>query len=380
MQGVARHHLDAAFIRAHLRCSASKRDHDEHQSFIISPNVEEWEGWNSGPSRFIRLYLWKQGASMAEHMHAKEYFLASTQAGDRTFAHCDGLVFAPTDPILFVFNPATREVVELPYADQINVRRHYRNACYSAGLGRDPGGGGGGRYKVVQAFFRTEQPYVTKTVPVMGILVFTIGEGCTGVWREIEDDLPYNVMRYQTAVHVNGFLFWRIGGRYVEPPPQGILCLSLRDEKLSLTGLPGSLGPAAFEYESDDGFAFDALNGRELCLAARTTTETLTIWTMAIEDDYCGGSNSQPSSWEKRYCIHASDLFHPVAVLPGGSGIILREHRYGMALYRYELATSELSTFRNMIRINYQGRPRKWKDLRFCNVMPYTESLVRLAA
>jgi len=48
-------------------------------------------------------------------------------------------------------------------------------------------------------------------------------------------------------------------------------------------------------------------------------------------------------------------------------------------MYCYDLATCELTTLCDMARMRYQGRrERKWKDLFFFNVKPYTESLVRI--
>ena len=48
-------------------------------------------------------------------------------------------------------------------------------------------------------------------------------------------------------------------------------------------------------------------------------------------------------------------------------------------MYCYDLATCELTTLCDMARMRYQGRrERKWKDLFFFNVKPYTESLIRI--
>jgi hypothetical protein len=38
------------------------------------------------------------------------------------FAHCDGLVLAPTDTKLYLFNPATGDAITLPESHRNNLR------------------------------------------------------------------------------------------------------------------------------------------------------------------------------------------------------------------------------------------------------------------
>jgi hypothetical protein len=55
----------------------------------------------------------------------------------------------------------------------------------------------------------------------------------------------------------------------------------LEDEEFGITGLPDPLDPA-----QDDVFLLDVLRGRELCLTASNTDETmLTVWTLPVAVD-----------------------------------------------------------------------------------------------
>ena len=101
------------------------------------------EGWPTDFSNHIHFYQWHQGASMAALMHAEDFHGEFSIV--RQFAHCDGLVLAPTDTGIYLFNPATRETVKLLSSN----RRRGGVYCCCDGLGRDPRTG---EYKVVQAF------------------------------------------------------------------------------------------------------------------------------------------------------------------------------------------------------------------------------------
>lgn len=93
---------------------------------------------------------------------------------------------------------------------------------------------------------------------------------------------------------------------------------------------------------------------------------------MKVDDD--GGQGQ----WEQRYNIRSRDLYHPMALVAGGSRLLLWR---GCVVYGHDLAKpeAELSTVCKLDRIRYQGRQaRKWKNLCTFNVTPYAESLVRL--
>ncbi|PUZ73853.1 hypothetical protein GQ55_1G021100 [Panicum hallii var. hallii] len=197
---------DPFFTRAHLRWSASR--------------WEEEEGWPTNFSNHIRFYQWQQGASMATFMHAEDFDCKFSFV--RYFAHCDGLVLAPTDTGIYLFNPATRETVTLP----ISIRHHEE----ATGTG-------------------------------MRMEVLTVScNGGAAAWREIAEDLPYPACNWRTAVTVNGFLFWRVAKHLPGLPPRGLIHLSLADETLGITTLPDSVDPVL-----PDAFALDDLHG-ELCL------------------------------------------------------------------------------------------------------------------
>lgn len=352
---------DPVFIHTHLRSSASRCEQDP--AFLITPiTFDPGEASQTTFSSHIRFYQWQQGApnggKAAMFKHAKDF------AGEFNqfcyFAHCDGLVLAPTDTKLYLFNPATRDTITLPDSERNDLRNRPR-ACHCTGLGRDPHTG---KYKVVQAFFRAIYAGVITNVHLMGMEVLTIGGDA--VWRETTRP-PYPVVSWQPVLHIKGFMYWRIDGYHHEDEaPRGLLRLSLADESFHVTGLP--------DPDLDLSFSLEVLHGQdqELCLTACTGDESLTVWTMKVDD---GGGQGQ---WEKRYNIRSQDLCHPMALVAGGSRLLLRR---GCVVYGHDLAKpeAELSTACKLDRIRYQGRRgRRWKNLWIFNVTSgYTESLVR---
>jgi F-box interacting protein len=292
---------------------------------------------------------------MATFMHAEDFDCKFSFV--RYFAHCDGLVLAPTDTGIYLFNPATRETVTLP----ISIRHHEEVHCCCIGLGRDPRSG---KYKVARAFYRSWDPD-TGMGTGMRMEVLTVScNGGAAAWREIADDLPYPACNWRTAMTVNGFLFWRVAKHLPGLPPRGLIHLSLADETLGITTLPDSVDPVL-----PDAFALDELHG-ELCVTEVTDDETVTIWTLAVQED-----GVQGQCWEQRCIVQLGGFFHPLAFLPGGR-IMLKA---GFDISIYDMATAKLTTVWQMDRLKYQGRrARTWKNLFVFNALRYTESLVRI--
>ena len=107
----------------------------------------------------------------------------------------------------------------------------------------------------------------------MGMDVFTIASKDGAIWREIASDPPYPAQRSFTGLSINGYMFWRIAKPELDEqpqPPRGLLHLSLEDEEFGIIGLPDSLDPA-----QDDVFLLEVLRGRELCLTASNSDETI---------------------------------------------------------------------------------------------------------
>ncbi|KAK3151948.1 hypothetical protein QOZ80_2BG0152490 [Eleusine coracana subsp. coracana] len=354
---------DPTFIKEHLRFSASKWKQDP--SFIISPHYLTYViSWESIPSTFsnrIRFYQWKDGASAAKLLHAKDFVDEFSRV--REFVCCDGLVFAPTDTKLYLFNPATRDSITLPDSNRNNLWLCGPSLCYCAGLGLDPHTG---NYKVVQAFYRSVDH--DTNIYHMGMEVFTIagGNGGGGAWREMMNDPPYPAERSQTSVSVKGFMFWHIDKAHSKPQtPWGLLCLNLSDETFSVTGMPDSLDPVLADADDEESsYTVDVVN-EELCLTARSSDVGITIWTLRMPDQ----------CWEQRFKMLISHICHPLAFLEGGT-IMLRKDQF---LYRYDLPSSSLTFLREMNNMRYQGRRSwSWKNIFFFNVNSYVESLVRI--
>ncbi|CAN6328351.1 unnamed protein product [Urochloa humidicola] len=357
---------DPMFIRAHLRHSATKWE--QSQCFIISPHPLDRDiprTWPTAFSNHFRFYQWQlqqhstspNNENVVTFLDAKDFPRQFNTL--RYFMHCDGLVFAPTNTSLYLFNPATRDAITLPDSDRNNLRRG-RGRCYSAGLGLDPRTG---KYKVVQAFYRSPDPE-TRIGTDMGMEVFTVANNNNcGVWRKITAYPPYPVKRVQTALAVCGFMFWRLADRHLEEELRGILHLSLEEEKFGITGLPDDL-------DTDDDFTLDVLHGRDLSVAASNRRlKMLTLWTLPIADEgLC-------TLWERRYSIQFSGLCHLMALPPFSNGRIILWQ--ASTVYCFELETYELKILCELRHLRYQG-VGEWENLFTFNVKPFTESLIRI--
>ncbi|KAG2647999.1 hypothetical protein PVAP13_1NG009200, partial [Panicum virgatum] len=230
----------------------------------------------------------------------------------RYFTHCDGL-----------------DAIALPDSHRNNLRERGRYKCYCAGLALDPRTG---NYKVVRAFYRSLDPDTGVGID-MGMEVFTVvGGECRPPWPA-----------------VGGFMFWRLADPHLEQELCGILLLSLDDEEFDVAGLPDDRNP-------EDDFFLDVLHGRDLCLTACNSSQTvLNIWVLPIADEgLC-------TMWEW---------------LRIKNGIILWQ---GETVYCYELATGEVKTVCQLREMRYH-LARDWETLFNFDLMFFTESLVRIAA
>ncbi|CAN6191544.1 unnamed protein product [Urochloa humidicola] len=197
--------------------------------------------------------------------------------------------------------------------------------------------------------------------PDMGMEVFTVGNSnnCRA-WRPITAYPPYPVKRFQTALAVCGFMFWRLAERRLEQELRGILHLSLESEEFGITGLPDDLDP--------DLHGRDVLHGRDLCVTASNRAEKmLTIWTLPIADEgLC-------TVWEWRYSIQFSGLCHPMALPPFSNGRIILWQ--ASTVYCFDLETYELKIMCELRRLRYQGAG-EWENLFTFNFKPFTQSLI----
>jgi F-box interacting protein len=358
---------DPAFVRAHLQRRSS--EWKQNPSMLITPHtldrVIPGELLPTTFSNRIRFYQWQQGSSEATLVHGEDF--PSEFHSACFFAHCDGLVLAPTDTKVYVFNPATRATITLPESSR---KVHTAGACLPVGLGLDPRTG---KYKVVRSFYRsTTSPHTTGGVFSMGMEVYTIGNSAAS-WRETAVDPPYAVAEFITAKSVRGGMFWIIDKRHVSQCPHGLLRFSLEDKAFDITCLPDSLDPAL-----DESFLLDVLHGEQLCLTAPSSrnpaTQHFMVWTLA-ED---AGMNSQ---WEPRYQVHVSDLFRPMALLPDGALMLWASH----SLFRYDFGIPELTSMCELEVMKYQRRragtfETARHDIYGFNVLPYTESLVNITS
>ena len=136
----------------------------------------------------------------------------------------------------------------------------------------------------------------------MGMEVLTVSGGNGGgaaAWRDIAAPLPYPACNWCAALAVNGFLFWRVA-KHLPEPPWGLIHLNLADETFGITTLPDSVDPAR-----PKAFALDELHG-ELCVTDFSDDETVTIWTLAVQED---GRVQEGQCWERRCVVQLVGFF-----------------------------------------------------------------------
>jgi hypothetical protein len=108
---------DPTFIRAHLLHSASKWECC--QNFIISPHTLDRvipnQHWPTTFSNLFRFYQWQLQHGTSPKNKVATFLDAQVFPRQFNtliyFTHCDGLLLAPTDTKLYLFNPAIRDAI-----------------------------------------------------------------------------------------------------------------------------------------------------------------------------------------------------------------------------------------------------------------------------
>ncbi|KAF7027259.1 hypothetical protein CFC21_039319 [Triticum aestivum] len=357
---------DPSFVRSHLKISACRWE--QNPSFLIAPHTLDRDIQGTIFPGNIGFYQWQQGVSEARLVHDRDLFRLA-----RFFSHCDGLVLVPTGTKVFLFNPATRDVLTLPESSRNKVPSFIHHPI---GFGRDPRTG---MYKVVRSLFGSTD---CKTgIVSMGMEVCTVGGPAPPQWREIAGDQPYAPVSSVPAQSVKGGVYWIVDDTNFEPRPRGLLRFDLVDEAFNFISLPSDLSDLGDDDNDDDGdnehFNLSVLHG-ELSLTGYRVKEPndvhrlVVVWVL-MED---GAS----SVWEPRYTLYVMDPCHPIAFLPGT--LMLRFNR---KLCLYDLQSRELTNACEFIRMRYRRHGSAelvpaWKHVYFCNVIPYMESLVPVGA
>ncbi|CAL5069526.1 unnamed protein product [Urochloa decumbens] len=339
-----------SFIHTHLKHSASR--HEQEPSFLITPHtlssVIDDDVWHTTFSNNIPFYLWQDGQDTASLVHATDFH--GEFGSVYGMSHCDGLVMLPTYTKIYVFNPATSEVLKLPDSQKNN------HGFQTAGLGLDLGTN---TYKVVRSFYRSVDFY--ERTYNAGMEVFTIG-GHGSCWRIVEDP-PYPV-KPQLPMHFKGSLNWHIYKELLQRPPEGFLRFNLEDETFSFICHP--------VLPSEEGRPDFVEVGGELCLAQYLTNQ-IVIWKSPSGDNH---------QWDRLYAINLPEAwkFRPFNFL--GYRILRRDNH----ICRYDEASRTAKEVVCADQLRYKN-PRAGKnfdfvveDVYFFNIVPYIESLVPLTA
>ena len=274
----------------------------------------------------------------ARLMHVKELGSKSNRLG--LFAHCDGLVFAPTEKELYLLDPGHRgrnHAAEKP-PQQPAARPKNLPLCWS---------------------WLGSTHWQVLLTPIQGSITirkFQWGWNCSlwtvattrpgpgrrrwkircSLWAVATTTRPAGqrrgkipLLRWQTGVTLKGFIFWRVDtAQYCQSCAGGLVRLTLEFEGFSIIPLPGSMRIC-------DDFMLDALHGQgELCLTTRTGDDvsSVTIWMMPVhkDDDDLAMGHAQ---WELRYSIPLGlpphrRLCRLMALVAGGTRILLWSDRF----------------------------------------------------
>ncbi|XBH82111.1 hypothetical protein VPH35_070815 [Triticum aestivum] len=212
---------DPLFVRAHLHRS-QHRQRREPSSFLIAPHIYvRPEDPYQDVSTNICLYSCSTATLLYQsHIPAGEFEVVSRMA------HCDGLVLLPTNTIVYVFNPATRDAIALPKSHRNMME--YINCL-----------------PVARSFYRgcDDNGHIT-----MGMEVLTINCGGQDEWRETLVDPPALISCPQTATCCKGYLFYFIDNVSHPCPPRTLLRFDLQHETFGFTPLLDTLYPQV-KYE-----------------------------------------------------------------------------------------------------------------------------------
>nr|XP_015642288.1 putative F-box protein At1g12855 [Oryza sativa Japonica Group] len=274
-----------SFITTHLKQqqqSAVSR-HEQKPSFLITPHtldsmIDDEEPWPTTFSNIITFYRWQETEQDDAHL-VRATNLHGEFRSVYGMSHYDGLVIFPTNTRLYVFNPATGDVLKLPDGQKSRFQ--------TAGLGLDLGTN---TYKIVRSFDRSID-FNQWAHDAAGMEVFTIGnrDSC---WRTIAEDPPYPVTA--DPMYFKGSLYWHICKELLQegspPPPQGFLRFDLQDETFGLV-LHDVVSPS-------DETRLDLVElGGELCLAQYLGTE-MVIWKSSPSP-----SDDISHQWDRLYTI-----------------------------------------------------------------------------
>ncbi|CAN6238096.1 unnamed protein product [Urochloa humidicola] len=348
---------DSSFILAHLQCSKEKQ-HQNPSSFLITPHFIMEPGHAKAFSTNIYQWCLQEDMRRTATLLYGRNFPAGEFEAVSPMAHCDGLILLPTNTKVYVFNPATKDVIALPES-QRNMMGHH--SCLPVGLGLDTSTG---KYKVARSFYRCCD-YDPKQIITMGMEVFTIN-GEHASWRETLVDPPYPILSSQTGTHYNGCLFYFINRNNQQHTPRGLLRFSLLDETFGVTPLLPNMYPTV----EDEEIFVNELGG-ELCATFFSKlVQRILIWTTRHVVD---------PKWSCRYLINIQDHCYPMASL--GSGRIFLRGGNFLLSYNLEAHRVEDGEIFNMDDIRYLGPSedtlgRAWENVCWFDTISYTESLV----
>ncbi|KAE8788265.1 putative F-box/kelch-repeat protein [Hordeum vulgare] len=358
---------DPVFVRAHLHYS--KQKHHSSLSFLIIPQIYLEPDPSHIVSTNIRFYhcsLQQQqqqddtmsGSASAsllygKHFEAGEFELVSQMA------HCDGLVLLPTDTNTYIFNPAMRDVLELPKSHR-NIVQH---SVVPIGFGVDPSTG---RYKVVRSFYYCIYHSSDCHHIAMGMEVFTINDGQNGSWRETLIDPPALILRAHTAIHCKGCLFYYIDRESHPCATRVLLRFSLADETFGFTPLLPSMDTQV----EDEDIMVHELDG-ELCATffSKVVRQVLIWMTNDVLDP----------QWKCHRIINFPEQCYPIASL-SHDGVLLRRCNSLFRYYFKAKGVKEEETL-GIDDLRFIGPTddimgHAWENVCWFDLLLYTESLV----
>uniref|UniRef100_A0A0D9W452 F-box domain-containing protein n=1 Tax=Leersia perrieri TaxID=77586 RepID=A0A0D9W452_9ORYZ len=241
---------DPAFVRRHLELSRTAI-RPPLPSLLVIPSKDDV--YNDPNALFEDVNIHRLRLDTAETDLMVDKAFRNEIACRFLPTHCDGLVAIAneTGPV-FVCNPATREVVELPLGSPDAKEESYHGPDPQAAIGFDPWHN---RYYVSRYFYRKYDELFDEDAGMatldydIGHEIFTLGGGR---WEATRDPpRPIHSNGRTPACTGSGAIYWFLA----ELEPYALLKFSLRDETFDLVNPPPGCTAGVFDRDYMIGIA-----------------------------------------------------------------------------------------------------------------------------
>ncbi|CAN1151458.1 F-box protein At3g07870 [Linum perenne] len=270
----------------------------------------------------------------------------------RVLTSCRGLFCFPTENFVYLCNPATHSIIQLPPVD---YRRVDSGGVYGLGYVKSTG-----EYKVVRLGYKraNEYSYYSRECELEpSVFTYPTTGNC---WRALSYECrPYFVaeMSLPVFVHSNETIYWKIDHRYHDPDDHGFLvAFDLNEERFNVVGKPAGWQPREGCWTK---LIESEIIGKLCMVETLAHHDSLVIWILA---------DQMSSQWVKRGVFQMPSFGHGITVVDvkalWGDGIVLSSLENVIIFFNPRNGTFKKVTI-----------PEGLQNWDFC---PYAESLVTL--